>query len=1619
MNNYRVYKKFLDKLLLSLIIIFVSSSYNHTLAQSKTVPGKSTIIQPKQISINGYIFDPTEKLADIQPALKIDVNDSIPGWRIVQFNKPLTRIKFKEFKSTYGLKLNEYLPRNAYLEYLTPEKISKLRKLEIIRWIGAYQPAFKTSRSISTLVFKTEERKAIDGLLLTIVAFNNADLNGLVAKLNAMEGVNVRAKFDETKNGGNKRIQILVPKTFDVSQIARLNEVKWIEEVPEIIDRNGTTTWVIQSNNAPGPGVNTTPFWNNGITGENQIIGILDGGINVQHDFFEDRTDNTVRPSHRKVIAERKLTSGAYGNRPHGTHVSGTAVGDDWQNLGTNASRGIAWSARMTFGYNRDITNGTVSLLQYLQDAHDDGARVHSNSWGSDDVYTYDQNTLDADQFSWRNEDSLVVFAEPNTDSLPPLNLSVGSPDHAKNVLSVAAAGQNPNQAAFCSGVPGPTVDGRRKPEIFAPGCNINSSDNNNGNGITNRINGSAASGTSMATPAVSAVGALLRQYYMEGWYPTGTKRIEHGFTPSGALLKASLLNSTVNMNINAGYPSNTQEGWGRVLGDNVAFFAGDALNLRIWDVRHGEGLNNGDIRTHNVFVSTNAQPLKVTLVWADPPGTVGSNTANNIVVNDLDLVVTSPDGTQTYVGNNFNVATSQSNNAAGAATDTINNVEMVLVPTPMPGNWTITINGTTVNPVAPHPSQGYAVVVTGDFPESPVSTGDQNMLVVRVEFNDGSLGSAPAQPNVQNQIDDAETYFDHVAYGNLAINEVFHTDVIALSQAPSAYKPPNGHPLVEIVQEILPSIAAELDPDLANPADDIDRLLIVTNDPNFTDDIDGSWATIGTSNVGLIAGLTRPISISVHDPDEAQAKFNHGIANQLGLVDLYPYPGVNFGGVIRADGWTNMAKPFGNQNVLVWNKILGQWVVKGNPDIRYLPRPAVGSPVTTTIPISFQATDDSRRKAILVGFTPGVNTIANERAFFLIEARNNASGATTPLPDDTLPETGVIIYRVDEERPSGEGPVRIINANVAVTDLTEAALEVDDSLSNISGSGLDVTVQAPTDSADAYDIFINYDPPATDNDVQITKGDTIDGVFRSYMSPDIWVDSLQDGRFDEDGGGAPNPNNEDQAIEGQTNRLYFRLRNNASDAGDAFDIDINARISEPYQTVSPGGSADFNRTLGQLLISRLGPSAGVFSENNCRINNGEAICFIEWVPDEDGNPHSCAWVETRAVVNDVNNLNNEAQENLREATSSTASPYDEIVHQFALTNPYDTGTLFYFHVEGAPSTWSVIYSTQKVFLAPGERVDASVRIKPSDSEPPCKSVLLTINSWAARDDVLVEVGGAVLNMNLRQRTILTATANVQSCKSGQSRKQCAQVVAQGCTSPVRAFEEIVVRYEDPSGNPIYKIVTTDAAGCYQDFLEIYEGGDWGVTAEYPGKDCSGSAGTDQVNVNVGIQQTGDHDGDGVKDKDEHQSDADKDGLYGVMDPDSDNDGVPDGNEPEGDVDGDGFINIIDPDSDGDGVLDGKDLSPYGSASKCDFSGKVVYWAHILATIVALLSLALFSFALAKKKMLFVKIATLLLIAIALISLIVCIDVHLWIGLTTIVVAIALFVVTQRIVAST
>lgn len=296
--------------------------------------------------------------------------------------------------------------------------------------------------------------------------------------------------------------------------------------------------------------------------------------------------------------------------------------------------------------------------------------------------------------------------------------MSQSSPGNAKNSIQVGGASftlGNVNVVASYSGV-GPTRDSRIKPDLVGP-LNVYGADSDLSVGTAN-CNGSAQGGTSFSSPPVAAAAALVRQYYLEGWYPTGTRVAANAVAPSAALVKATLIAGTRvapiwmsqagNVSID-GLPSYDQGFGFPVLGDAL-YFAGDASRLFARDVTLANGLRTGD-STELFFEVGSSQELRVALVWTDPPGTpAGVSSTTPQLVNDLDLVVVEPSGTAHYGNERLHPV----------ARETRNNAEIFRTSSPTAGRWKVRVEATRLGL---GPRQSYALVVLGDLRESVEQT--------------------------------------------------------------------------------------------------------------------------------------------------------------------------------------------------------------------------------------------------------------------------------------------------------------------------------------------------------------------------------------------------------------------------------------------------------------------------------------------------------------------------------------------------------------------------------------------------------------------------------------------------------------------------------------------------------------------------------------------------------------------------------------------------------------------------------------------------------------------------------------------------------------------------------
>ncbi len=659
---------------------------------------------------------------------------------LVQFKTPITT-EIKQALDERGIKIFDYIPDNAFVVWANRGEIDSL-VLPSLEYKGIFQPAYRVQPELINL-------SNTDMLVKVRISFYP------VISKNEVEFALMDAGAIVEKADSSNWQHVLITKISSrlLPFVASLPGVKWVEKYvePKLFSVSAPDIAVVSkkelgnTKNQQGADImNVAPVWNAGFTGSTQIAAVCDTGLDVGNvstihkDFFQDLNGDGTND---KIVSAYALgrTGDWSDDNGHGTHTAGSVLGNGTQSNGQ--FKGIAYNAKLVFQSVLDSRGGLGGLPADLNDlflqAYNDGARIHSNSWGAAVAGQYDSSSQQLDQFVWAHKDMVITVSagnegvDSNRDGVVDLD-SIGSPATAKNCITVGATesdinattttwGQawstsypvdpinsdniNDNRnglAAFSSR--GPCDDGRIKPDIVAPGTMI----------ISARSQDSAAGtgwgvydtwyvymgGTSMSNPLTAGAATLVREFYIQ----------QEGITPSAALVKATLMNAAYDI-----YPGqygtgatqeipttrpNNVEGWGRVDLAN-ALMPAAPVQLKYFD--ETAGLSTNGTKTYTVDVSDSTYPLHITLVWTDYPA---STTSTKQLVNDLDLTVTAPNGT-VYYPNHLSAA------------DRTNNVETVDIASPAVGTYTITVKGYNV----PYGPQPFALVMHGAFGTSAPDT--------------------------------------------------------------------------------------------------------------------------------------------------------------------------------------------------------------------------------------------------------------------------------------------------------------------------------------------------------------------------------------------------------------------------------------------------------------------------------------------------------------------------------------------------------------------------------------------------------------------------------------------------------------------------------------------------------------------------------------------------------------------------------------------------------------------------------------------------------------------------------------------------------------------------------
>jgi len=692
---------------------------------------------PQKLVISAGIFDPL--VQRLEHPLVAGRNIAAGRYALVQLKKdaPLAASELTK----RGLRVVGFVPNRAFVVEASAQQRTELANDPAIRYVGDWRADYKISDN------------ALEGtgdVELTVLLFRGAGSDDVVT---LKSSANYRVVL-ERDLAGQRELRVVAPrdKAGDaLAELALFDAVQWIERYEMPHPMNHDSVGPIQANMASGgvpPTAAASPIWQRGILGSGQIVAVSDTGLDRNEGWFNryhngislntEITDaeDTTPPTPGTVWPNRKVYgywvmpgATAYDNNSncngsfasfHGTHTAGSVAGDAGTPSTPTAANyqqgeGMAPNAQLLIQDIGHDTSGCLSGqggLPMWQQASAVNAKISSNSYGSDYSGVYSSSDAEVDKTLWNDDTMLIVFSAGNDG---PGQRTIGHPGHSKHALTVGALqhGNSTSTASFSSR--GPTRDNRRKPDITAPGSSIVSAsgNTNNANPPANpdQATTKSMSGTSMSTPTVAGAAALARQYFEDGFYPTGVSSLPDARSPLGSELKAVLLNGTAFV---SSTPDNTY-GWGRVFLDNNLYFPGDSRRMRSFAKQQDVGITQGEVDEYKVQVAA-GEEFRATLVWYDPPAAPGL--AGRALINDLDLEVVA--GANTYKGNVFSGAQS----TTGGSADTLNPVEQVRLLSPTAGEYTIRVKGTSIpgdgSPFSER--QGYALVVSANVPANPIA---------------------------------------------------------------------------------------------------------------------------------------------------------------------------------------------------------------------------------------------------------------------------------------------------------------------------------------------------------------------------------------------------------------------------------------------------------------------------------------------------------------------------------------------------------------------------------------------------------------------------------------------------------------------------------------------------------------------------------------------------------------------------------------------------------------------------------------------------------------------------------------------------------------------------------
>jgi serine protease AprX len=430
--------------------------------------------------------------------------------------------------------------------------------------------------------------------------------------------------------------------------------------------------------------VGAESVWNDlGYTGKGVTVAVIDSGIDATHPDL---------PLGEKVVQNVKFLvgEGFFSNDElyledvantdtssgHGTHVAGTIAG-----LGTASDglyKGIAPDAKLVglgTGEGLHILWALEAFNYVLENQEKYGINVISNSWGTTGEYS-PNNPINVASKKAHDAGMVVAFAAGNAG---PDDNTLNPYSAAPWVISVAAGTKDKQLASFSSR--GVAEDELLHPDITAPGVDIVATKSSTG-AVMNSLGSvkdstyidpehlpyyTTASGTSMATPHISGIVALMFEA-KQGLHPDVILDIlENTADPMEGYAYHEAGAGYVNAYEAVKKAAKTSTKIGKYR-DKKTGKTYDTYSVEeTWNGSVGVGVSEAGAASHDyydILLGSNAVSLQVKIEWVSP-------------TNDLDLYVRDESGT-----------------LVGSSGNALSTVEETTIPSVTEGTYIVDVEG-------------------------------------------------------------------------------------------------------------------------------------------------------------------------------------------------------------------------------------------------------------------------------------------------------------------------------------------------------------------------------------------------------------------------------------------------------------------------------------------------------------------------------------------------------------------------------------------------------------------------------------------------------------------------------------------------------------------------------------------------------------------------------------------------------------------------------------------------------------------------------------------------------------------------------------------------------------